>query len=354
MIELEIQGLAESRDGLLIDVSRLILATGFTLRRQRLVQDAHGILLSMVVYGQPRKQRALEKLLDSYERLISFSISPVVNGELKPHFAASLPQSTYRPAALPTPAEVAPPLAATPSVTTTDQRTDQLSDQIVDASVDLATDQATEQRMEQRIEQSIEVTTPAGVNARQGPRAWQADPDFEFIQPIQHAPVDERATPVEATPFVEVELLGPDEAAVDQALRSLEYDYPHLAPKLLALQAEVADGARESSLVLAGQRVGAWVFAREHTLDVGLELLEAVSRIGAPGLRALVEVDQRGTQLRILNSTLCTAGGHSGCSFFLGFLEGLLSPAIAPHTLSIFPVCCRSYGASECVLEISD
>jgi hypothetical protein len=44
MIELEIQGLSQSREGLLIEVGRFILASGFTLQRQRLVQDPHGTL----------------------------------------------------------------------------------------------------------------------------------------------------------------------------------------------------------------------------------------------------------------------------------------------------------------------
>jgi hypothetical protein len=40
--------------------------------------------------------------------------------------------------------------------------------------------------------------------------------------------------------------------------------------------------------------------------------------------------------------------------FFTGYLEGLLGPVILPDSLSIFSVCCRSYGADECVLAILD
>ncbi|MEP6908227.1 MAG: hypothetical protein ABI858_09645, partial [Pseudoxanthomonas sp.] len=97
-----------------------------------------------------------------------------------------------------------------------------------------------------------------------------------------------------------------------------------------------------------------WIFQREYLLDDGLALNEAIERIGAPALRALVEVDQQGIQLHIHNSPLCTQERDSGCSFFSGFLEGLLGPAIAPGPLSIFPVCCRSYGADACVLALSD
>ena len=343
MIELEIQGLAESREGLLIEVSRFILATGFTLRRQRLVHDPHGILLTVVVRGSARKQRALEKLLETCERLISFKISPLVEGELKPHFAASLPQSTYRPPVLPVPVGADPSLIAKPAAQTAHQHADQPLNRPAGPHVDQSTGQPTEPM------------NPAGVNARQVTHVWEAEPDFEFIQPIQREPVIERVARVEVTPFIEVVPLEPDEAAVDKALRSLEYDYPHLLlPRLLTLRAEVSQAALEASLELAGRRAGAWVFAREYALDAGLDLLDAISRIGVPALRALVEVDQRDAQLHILDSPLCTADGHSGCSFFLGFLKGLLEPAVATHTVSIFPVCCRSYGADECVLAISD
>ena len=195
-------------------------------------------------------------------------------------------------------------------------------------------------------------TRPAKTEAVQTVPATAPASDFDFILPTARTPAPPVA--VEAEPFVEVVALAPEEAAVDRALQSLEFDYPRLMPKLLALSGSVVDGARESSLALAGQRTGAWVFAREYAMDDGLSLADALERIGTPALRALVEVDQQGAQLHILHSPLCTEGGHSGCSFFSGFLEGLLAPVIAPGGLSIFPVCCRSYGADGCVLAISD
>jgi hypothetical protein len=180
----------------------------------------------------------------------------------------------------------------------------------------------------------------------------EPEPEFEFILPNPPRPAPPPAP--EAAPFVELIPQGPDESAVDKLLRELEYDYPRIVPQLLALDRAVAEAARESSLALAGRRIGGWVFEREYALDGGLDLREAIERIGVPALRALAEVDQQGTQLHIHDSVLCTEDGHSGCSFFSGFLEGLLGAAIAPGSLSIFPVCCRSYGADECVLAISD
>lgn len=324
MIELEIQGLSPTREGLLIEVGRFVLANGFTLQRQRLVQDHHGVLLTMVVRGPSRGRKGLEAALDAYVRFISFQIFPFVEGEPKPHFAASLPRMAYTPPPAPPVAVPAPPpitAPATPSPGTPAKATEALA-------------------------ASAPADTPA---SRQAP---PAEPEFEFIQPTPR-PAAAAPTAVVATPFVELVPLGPDEPAVEKMLRALEYDYPKIVPQLLALQQSVAEAACESSLALAGKRTGSWVFQREHLLDDGLDLREAIERIGVPALRALVEVDQQGTQLHIRDSPLCTSG-HSGCSFFGGFLEGLLGPAIAPGGVSIFAVCCRSYGADACVLAISD
>jgi hypothetical protein len=160
--------------------------------------------------------------------------------------------------------------------------------------------------------------------------------------------------PVEAAPFVELIPEGPDLQAVEKVLPKLLNDYPQIFRRLLALEDSVTAGARESSLLLAGQRTGAWVFERDFARNAKLGLREAIERIGVPALRALVEVEQEGEQLHIRNSPLCVEGGHSRCQFFSGYLDGLLGRAITSDSLSIFVVCCRSYGADECVLAISD
>ena len=324
MIELEIQGLSPSREGLLIEVGRFVMANGFTLQRQRLVQDPHGILLTMVVRGPSRGRKALEAALGAYERFISFQMFPFVDGEPKPHFAASQPQMAYTPP----PAPLVPPPAPAPIAASATPSTATPAKAVV----------------------TLAASAPA--DAPEPRHAPAAEPDFEFIQPAPRPPAAAPAIVV-ATPFVELVPMGPDEPAVEKMLRSLEYDYPKIVPQLLALQQSVPEAARESSLALAGRRTGSWVFQREYLLDDGLGLREAIERIGMPALHALVEVDQQGTQLHIHDSPLCNSS-HSGCSFFGGFLEGLLGPAIAPGSMSIFPVCCRSYGADECVLAISD
>lgn len=318
MIELEIQILSETREGLLIEVGRLVMSSGFTLQRQRLVQDPHGVLMTMVVRGPWLKRRALEASLDANERIISFRTAKFEEGAPKPHFAASHP--VVRQAVVAVSAPAIRTERATAPVAVADEG-----------------------------ETAEPVASPV-VSAEPEPPQEQ-EPEFIFIVPRASPPVP---APVEATPFVELIPLGPDVEAVDKLLPKLTNDYPLILPRLLALEDAVPEAARESSLFLAGQRTGTWVFERDFALDAGLALGEAIERIGVPALRALAEVERQGEQLHIRDSPLCVDGGHSRCQFFSGYLDGLLGRAVASSSLSIFAVCCRSCGADECVLAISD
>lgn len=330
MIELEVQALSLTREGLLIDVGRSVVASGFTMQRQRLMQDANGVLLTMIVRGPPRKQRALEAALDANERVISFDVSPFEEGAAKPHFAAA---RTYAhppaPPAPPPPVEPAP-AAAKPAAP--------LAPAVPPPTV-LPTVTAE--------------VVPAPPAAPAPAPISEPEPDLEFMIMPSPSPVPAPAA-AQPAPFVEVIPLDPDVTAVDKALATLDGDYPQIFRRLQTLEQSVPEGAREPSLQLAGQRTGAWVFKRDYAGSAKLDLREAMARIGVPALSALVEVEQKGEQLHIRNSPLCVDGGHSSCTFFSGYLEGLLGPALASESLSIFAVCCRGYGADECVLALME
>lgn len=316
MIELEVQILAQTREGLLMDIGGLILANGFSLLRQRLLQDPHGVLMTVVVRGPWLKKRAFVAALDAHERIISFKVAKFEESAPKPHFAAS------RPVIRQVVVAAEPPVIQAAAVV----------NPVAEAS-------------------QHEVPEPPAHSVMAAEPEPQPEPEFILIAPRVSPPVP---APVEAAPFVELIPEGPDLQAVEKALPKLVYDYPQIFRRLLALEDSVTAAARESSLLLAGQCTGAWVFERDYALDTKLGLHEAIERIAVPALRALVEVEQDGEQLHILDSPLCVEGGHSRCQFFSGYLDGLLGRAIASDSLSIFAVCCRSYGAEECVLAISE
>ncbi|MBE1161727.1 hypothetical protein [Dyella acidiphila] len=326
MIELEVQALSATREGLLIDVGKVVVASGFTVQRQRLVQDPNGVLMTLVVRGPARKQRALETALEAHERIISFEIALFEDGPPKPHFAAAR-TFAYAPAApLPKAEPETAPVIPTPAVPAAAPAP---APALAPAP-------------------PVAVVAPASAPLS----AAEPDPDFIFLLEPKPAPAP---TPVvePPQPFVEVVPLGPDEAAIEQLLPRMQGDYPKIFPSLQQLQEKVADAARESSLLSIGQRTGGWVFARDYGASAKLALAEAITRIGVPALGAVVEVEYKGEGLHIRNSPLCTPG-HSGCKFFSGYLQGLLGPAVSSQELSIFEVCCRSYGADACVLAISE
>lgn len=330
MIELELQALSLSREGLLMDVGRVAVACGFALVRQRLADDPHGVLLTMIVRGPERKQRALETALDAHERIVSFEVSPFVEGSPKPHFAAS--RSVAKdyvppPPPAPAPAPVAEKPAAKPDIFAT-------------AGVPQVrpAPPAAEVMLPEPKPQPVPAPEP------------EPEPEFVFIRTPAPAPV---SAPV-VEPFVELVQLDADVAAVEKLLPKLMGDYPQIFPGMKKLEQSVEAGARESSLLLAGQRIGAWVFERQHALNTKMDLEAAMTRVGVPALSALLEVEYAGNQLHIRNSPLCAEDGHSGCKFLSGYLEGLLGPVVASQGLSIFEVCCRSFGADECVLAVMD
>lgn len=338
MIELEIQTLSERREGLLMDVGRFVLASGFTLQRQRLAQGDHGVLMSMVVRGPARSQRALESALDAYERIISFKILPFEEGTPNPHFAASsrLARQAALAASTTAPAPAVPPINQVAAVAAAAAKPARGDMPPPPPAAPFGAEPAAS-------------SSPAASAA--APRQAEREPELEFILPSPPA-TPPAAAPVPEPPFVERTPSGPDVVAVEQALPGLMADYPQIHPRLFKLQQAVGEDAREASLQLAGQRIGAWAFATRHAADTAPSLPEALERLAVPELGALVEVEHKSGQLHLRHSPLCAQDGHSGCIFYSGYLEGLLSPAVGPD-LSIFAVCCRSCGATECVLAVS-
>lgn len=255
MVELEIQILSDRREGLLVELGRLVVASGFTLQRQRVYQDSQGAWLVMNVRGSAEQQLALEEKLATHNRVLSFEAALMEEGSAT-HTTA--PTSPHASAATPPPALSSPPSN-----------------------------------------------------------------------------------------------VAPDVRRVESMLPQLARDYPKIFPWLLAMQHEVTAEAREASLLLAGRRTGLWVFKRDYEIGGKLGLADTIKRIAVPAMRTLVTVDHRDRQLVIQNSPLCSPGGRSGCKFFSGYLEGMLGASMAPQTVFVRNLHCRSSGMGDCVLEIS-
>ena len=349
MIELEVQILAHTREGLLMEIGRLVSANGFTLQRQRLVTDRHGALLTLVVAGAPRKQRALDGALGAHERVISHEIAPFDGSEMREHFAASRPldTSSYVPAA---PMEVAPavslPVAPT-AVAPTARAAVGESPGLAPAPVAPLPTSGLDEFM-LPLEPRSEVAAPAP------PRAMAEEPDIPAGLLMPQPPPPPAPAPPPADPFVEIVPLPADEAAIERLLGDAAELSAELITLLQQLDRTVAPGAREPTLQRAGQRLGERRARRDGAAATPMALADAIEQVGLPALRALVATEAQGSQLHIRYSPLCGEAGHSGCAFFAGLLEGAIGPLVAAHEVSVFNVCCSAWGADECVLAIGD
>lgn len=81
MAELEVRVVSERREGLLVELGRVVTEYGHVLIRQRLVQDAQGACLTLLLRGPDDRQLALEEALGTHPRVISFESSRTETGQ---------------------------------------------------------------------------------------------------------------------------------------------------------------------------------------------------------------------------------------------------------------------------------
>ncbi|WP_109124588.1 hypothetical protein [Dyella sp. C11] len=110
MAELEVRVVSERREGLLVELGRVVTEYGHVLVRQRLVQEAHGACLTLVLRGPDDRQLALEEALGTHPRVLSFEST-------RPQFAveevatATASVASVLPSVPARPAQVAQPPA---------------------------------------------------------------------------------------------------------------------------------------------------------------------------------------------------------------------------------------------------
>ena len=76
MAELEIRVVSVRREGLLVELGRVVYEYGYALLRQRLTQEAQGASLTMVLRGPDERQLALEDALGTHPGVLSFESVP--------------------------------------------------------------------------------------------------------------------------------------------------------------------------------------------------------------------------------------------------------------------------------------
>ncbi|MGJ7904569.1 V4R domain-containing protein [Lysobacter sp. 1R34A] len=115
MVDVEFRVVSDRRDGLLLALGQVVIANGFTLLRQRMLNSEEGVVLSMVVRGPSESLLMLEERLGTHHLVQSFEASPYEGSSPAP---APTPVPRHNGSATaPTsvPASAAPAPAASPS-----------------------------------------------------------------------------------------------------------------------------------------------------------------------------------------------------------------------------------------------
>ncbi|QWP77787.1 4-vinyl reductase [Lysobacter sp. K5869] len=76
MVDVEFRVVSERRDGLLLALGQVVIANGFTLLRQRMLNSDEGVVLVMVVRGPAEQLLVLEEKLGTHHLVQSFEASP--------------------------------------------------------------------------------------------------------------------------------------------------------------------------------------------------------------------------------------------------------------------------------------
>lgn len=111
MADIEFRVVSDRREGLLLELGRLVIASGFTLQRQRMARTDEGVVLTMVVRGPEANLLNLEDRLGSHPLVQSFEAgTPDAPHPAPAAVAAAVEPARPRLAAVPAEA----PISTTP------------------------------------------------------------------------------------------------------------------------------------------------------------------------------------------------------------------------------------------------
>lgn len=98
VVDVQFRVVSDRRDGLLLALGQTVIAAGFNLLRQRMVNSDEGVVLTMVVRGPENALLQLEEKLGTHHLVNSFEASPVEAPD-NPAPAPARPATAVKPAA---------------------------------------------------------------------------------------------------------------------------------------------------------------------------------------------------------------------------------------------------------------
>jgi len=175
--------------------------------------------------------------------------------------------------------------------------------------------------------------------------------NFEATRP-GNAMADDHPHPHAATPSRCAGTTPCDSHRIEALIPQLTRDYPNVFVPLLELERDLPAAQREQAMRALGERIGAWVQARDFVPVDALSLGEAVRRVALPAIRQIVQAHLHGETLHVSDSPFCHRG-HTGacCHFLRGMLVGLLGDTHGAHAVRVVETRCRNDGADICAFE---
>ena len=152
----------------------------------------------------------------------------------------------------------------------------------------------------------------------------------------------------------EFSLLGVDGAASGPVptVKDIAAKFPDIADMVVAYGESLGADARESGLVEAGKKIGAFHYEKEWSFGSPLKMPTALRRTLVPALEAVTKVESTDTEVRFPDSPLC--GGKVACCGFLGgFIQGFLDAGPLSANTQVDKVSCKTKGDAACSFKIA-
>ena len=135
------------------------------------------------------------------------------------------------------------------------------------------------------------------------------------------------------------------------SVKQIAEKFPDIAPLVVAYGESLSAEARESALVEAGKKIGAFQYEKEWSFGSPLKMPTALRRTLVPAMEGITKVEATDTEVRFPESPLCS-GKIACCGFLGGFMQGFLDAGPLTAGTTVNRVSCKTQGGSHCGFKI--
>lgn len=135
------------------------------------------------------------------------------------------------------------------------------------------------------------------------------------------------------------------------SVKQIAEKFPDIAPLVVAYGESLGAEVRESELVGAGKKIGAFQYEKEWSFGSPLKMPTALRRTLVPALEGITRVEATDTEVRFPDAPTC-AGKVACCGFLGGFMQGFLDAGPLTAGTTVSRISCKTQGGSYCGFKI--